>query len=158
MVNVAKFYLEFTVDESCGRCTACRVGTKRLHELLTKITDGKATMDDLEKLEDLARIVKDTSLCGLGQSAPNPILSTLKYFRDEYLAHIVDKRCPSKVCTNLLQYTVTDNCSGCTLCARKCPVNCISGSPKTKHEVDQNRCIKCGACFEACRFKAIERR
>ena len=158
MVNVAKFYLEFTVDESCGRCTACRVGTKRLHELLTKITDGKATIDDLDKLEDLARIVKDTSLCGLGQSAPNPILSTLKYFRDEYLAHIVDKRCPSKVCTNLLQYTVTDNCSGCTLCARKCPVNCISGSPKTKHEIDQNRCIKCGACFEACRFKAIERR
>lgn len=158
MVNVAKFYLEFTVDESCGRCTACRVGTKRLHELLTKITDGKATMEDLEKLEDLARIVKDTSLCGLGQSAPNPILSTLKYFREEYIAHIVDKRCPSKVCTNLLQYTITDKCSGCTLCARKCPVSCIAGSPKDKHEIDQSRCIKCGACFEACRFKAIERR
>lgn len=157
MVNVAKFYLEFTVDESCGRCTACRVGTKRLHEILTRITEGEGKLDDLDQLEHLARIIKDTALCGLGQSAPNPVLSTLQYFRDEYLAHIVDKSCPAKVCTNLLKYKITDRCCGCTLCARNCPMNCISGSPKNRHEIDSNRCIKCGVCMEKCRFDAIER-
>lgn len=155
MVNVAKFFLEFTVDESCGRCTACRIGTKRLHEILTKITEGKGTLEDLDKLEHLATIIKDTSLCGLGQSAPNPVLSTLKYFRDEYIAHIVDKKCPAKACTHLLEYEITDACSGCTLCARNCPQQCITGSPRSKHVIDQQRCIKCGICLNNCRFNAV---
>ncbi|MDA8226952.1 MAG: NADH-quinone oxidoreductase subunit NuoF [Desulfitobacterium hafniense] len=158
MVNVAKFFLEFTVDESCGRCTACRVGTKRLHEILTKITEGKGTLEDLDKLERLALIIKDTSLCGLGQSAPNPILSTLEYFRDEYLAHILDKKCSAKVCSNLVEYDITDLCCGCTLCARNCPQNCISGSPRNKHVIDNNRCIKCGVCLDNCRFDAVIRK
>lgn len=157
MVNIAKFFLEFTVDESCGRCTACRVGTKRLHEILTKITEGNGTLDDLDKLVKLGQIIKDTSLCGLGQSAPNPILSTLEYFRDEYLAHIVDKTCPAGVCKSLLKYHITEKCVGCTLCAKHCPTNCISGSRKELHTIDQERCIKCGACMEQCRFGAIIR-
>jgi len=157
MVNIAKFFLEFTVDESCGRCTACRVGTKRLHETLTKITEGKGTLDDLDSLEKLSKIIKDTSLCGLGQSAPNPILSTLEYFRDEYLAHIVDKSCPAGVCTSLLKYTITDKCKGCTLCTKHCPANCITGSAKEPHIIDEERCLKCGACMEKCRFGAIIR-
>lgn len=157
MVNVAKFYLEFTVDESCGRCTACRIGTKRLYEILNKITEGNGTLEDLDRLESLANIIKDTALCGLGQSAPNPVLSTLKYFRDEYLAHVVDKKCPAKVCTSLLNYSISDKCRGCTVCARNCPVNCISGSLKEKHNIDNARCVKCGSCFERCRFGAIIR-
>jgi NADH-quinone oxidoreductase subunit F len=157
MVNIAKFYLEFTVDESCGRCTACRVGTKRLHEILTKITEGKGSLDDLDQLEKLGKIIKDSSLCGLGQSAPNPILSTIEYFRDEYLAHIVDKTCPAGVCKSLLKYDITDKCKGCTLCSKHCPAGCITGSPKEPHIIDQERCLKCGACFENCRFDAIIR-
>lgn len=157
MVNIAKFFLEFTVDESCGRCTACRVGTKRLHEILTKITEGKGTLDDLDSLETLCKIIKDTSLCGLGQSAPNPILSTLNYFREEYLAHVVDKSCPAGVCQSLRRYTITDKCQGCTLCARHCPANCITGSAKEPHVIDEERCLKCGACMEKCRFGAIIR-
>lgn len=150
MVNIAKFFLEFSVDESCGRCTACRVGTKRLHEILTKITEGKGTEDDLDKLVQLGKIVKTSSLCGLGQTAPNPILSTIEYFRDEYHAHIVDKTCPAGVCS-LLKYHITEKCVGCTLCTKHCPANCISGSSKERHVIDQERCLKCGACMEQCR-------
>lgn len=155
MVDIAKFYLEFTVDESCGKCTPCRVGNKRLLELLTKITEGKAEEGDVQKLEALAQTIKDTSLCGLGQTAPNPILSTLKYFREEYEAHIKEKRCPAGVCKNLLRYEITDKCIGCTKCARNCPVDCISGAPKVKHVIDQERCIKCGTCFAICPVAAI---
>ncbi|MDQ7095598.1 NADH-quinone oxidoreductase subunit NuoF [Desulfosporosinus sp. PR] len=155
MVNIAKFYLEFTVDESCGRCTACRVGTKRLHEILTKITEGKGSPDDLDQLVKLGKIIKDSSLCGLGQSAPNPILSTIEYFREEYLAHIVDKTCPAGVCKSLLKYDITDKCKGCTLCSQHCPAGCITGSPKELHVIDQEKCLKCGACLENCRFGAI---
>ena len=151
MVNIAKFFLEFSVDESCGRCTACRVGTKRLHEILTKITEGEGTLDDLDKLLKLGKIVKTASLCGLGQSAPNPILSTIQYFRDEYLAHIVDKTCPAGVCKSLLKYEITDKCVGCTLCAKKCPARCIKSKLKERHIIDQERCLKCGACMEQCR-------
>ena len=151
MVNVAKFFLEFTVDESCGRCTACRVGTKRLHEILHRITEGQGTEDDLDKLETLGRIIKDTSLCGLGQTAPNPVLSTLEYFRDEYLAHVVDKKCPAKVCKGLLKYKITEKCKGCTMCAKNCPADCITGTAKERHIIDEERCLKCGACMENCR-------
>ena len=151
MVAIAKFFLEFSVDESCGRCTACRVGTKRLHEILTKITEGKGTLDDLDKLEKLSTIIKDTSLCGLGQTAPNPILSTIKYFRDEYLAHVVDKTCPAGVCKSLVKYQITDKCKGCTLCKKHCPANCITGTAKERHVIDEERCLKCGACMEQCR-------
>ncbi|WP_088228356.1 NADH-quinone oxidoreductase subunit NuoF [Desulfosporosinus sp. FKB] len=151
MVEIAKFFLEFTMDESCGRCTACRVGTKRLHEILQKITEGRGTLEDLENLEKLCNIIKDTALCGLGQSAPNPILSTLKYFRDEYVAHIVDKTCPAGVCKSLLKYEITDKCVGCGRCAKQCPTRAISGSPKKRHVIDQERCLKCGACMEQCR-------
>jgi len=155
MVDIAKFFLEFTQEESCGKCTPCRIGTKRLLEYLEKITKGKATMKDLEDMEKLCHYIKENSLCGLGQTAPNPVLSTLKYFKDEYIAHIVDKKCPAKVCKDLLQYKILDNCTGCTLCARKCPVNAISGQPKQKHEIDTAKCIKCGICMETCKFKAI---
>ena len=151
MVNIAKFFLEFSVDESCGRCTACRVGTKRLHEILTKITEGNGSLDDLDKLVELGKIIKTSSLCGLGQTAPNPILSTIQYFRDEYLAHIVDKTCPAGVCKSLVKYHITEKCVGCTLCAKKCPVGCISGTTKERHIIDQERCVKCGACAEQCR-------
>lgn len=151
MVNIAKFFLEFSVDESCGRCTACRVGTKRLHEILTKITEGKGTLDDLDNLVQLGKIVKTASLCGLGQTAPNPILSTIEYFRDEYLAHIVDKTCPAGVCKSLLKYHITEKCVGCTLCAKKCPAGCITGTTKERHIIDEERCLKCGACMEQCR-------
>ena len=157
MVDIAKFYLDFTVDESCGKCTPCREGTKRLWELLDDVTEGRGSMATLDELESLAKMVKSVSLCGLGQSAPNPILSTLNYYRDEYIAHVDDKRCPSGICKELTSFRINDNCTGCTLCARKCPVNCISGERKEKHVIDQDECIKCGACFDACNFNAVER-
>ncbi len=158
MVDIAKFFLEFTVDESCGKCTACRVGTMRLFELLEKITKGEADMRDLKNLEELCHIVKSSSLCGLGQTAPNPILSTLKYFKDEYIAHVVDKTCPAGVCTDLLTYRVIeDKCIGCTVCAKKCPVDAITGERKGVHYIDPEKCIKCGVCEDACKFDAITR-
>lgn len=156
MVDIAKFFLEFTVEESCGKCTPCRVGTKRLLEMLTKITKGQATMEDLDKLEELCYYIKDNSACALGQTAPNPVLSTLRYFRDEYIAHVKDKRCPAGVCKALLSYHIdADKCRGCTLCARNCPNNAISGTVRNPHIIDQDKCIKCGACMEKCKFGAI---
>lgn len=156
MVDIAKFFLDFTVDESCGKCTPCRVGTKRLREMLEKITDGKATLEDLDKLEELCYYIKENSLCGLGQTAPNPVLATLKFFRDEYIAHIVDKTCPAGVCKKLVKYEiVADKCKGCTLCSRKCPVGAISGTVKNPHSIDPNKCIKCGVCMDNCKFGAI---
>lgn len=155
MVDIAKFYLEFTVEESCGKCSPCRIGNKRLLEILTRITQGKGTEQDLEDLKELAETIKDTSLCGLGQTAPNPVLSTMKYFMDEYEAHIKEHRCPAGVCQALLQYQITDKCIGCTKCARQCPVSCISGKVKEKHVIGQDKCIKCGACQTACPVKAI---
>ncbi|MFT3951888.1 MAG: NADH-quinone oxidoreductase subunit NuoF [Oscillospiraceae bacterium] len=159
MVDIAKFFLEFTVDESCGKCTPCRVGTKRLYEMLDKITKGQGTLEDLDKIEALCYYIKDNSLCGLGQTAPNPVLSTLRYFKDEYLAHVTDKTCPAGVCKSLLKYTIIeDKCKGCTLCARVCPVSAISGTVKNPHVIDQDKCIKCGACMEKCKFGAIIRK
>ncbi len=156
MVDIAKFFLDFTVDESCGKCTPCRVGTKRLREMLEKITDGKATLEDLDKLEELCYYIKENSLCGLGQTAPNPVLATLKFFREEYIAHIVDKTCPAGVCKKLVKYEiVADACKGCTLCSRKCPVGAISGTVKNPHTIDANKCIKCGVCMDSCKFGAI---
>lgn len=156
MVDIAKFFLEFTVDESCGKCTPCRIGTRRMLEILEKITKGQATMEDLDKLEELCYHLKENSLCALGQTAPNPIISTLRYFRDEYIAHIVDKKCPAGVCKDLLQYKINaDKCRGCTLCARTCPNGAIIGSVKEVHMINQDKCVKCGACMEKCRFGAI---
>ncbi len=156
MVDIAKFFLEFTVDESCGKCTPCRVGTRRLLEILEKITSGNGTMEDLDTLEELSLYIKDNSLCGLGQTAPNPVLSTLHFFRDEYIAHIKDKKCPAGVCKDLVSYKIIeDKCKGCTKCARNCPVNAISGSVKNPHIIDTAKCIKCGACVDNCPFGAI---
>lgn len=158
MVDIARFFLDFTVDESCGKCTPCREGTKRMLEILDRIAEGKGTMDDLDKLEKLAINIKETSLCGLGQTAPNPVLSTLKYFRDEYEAHVNEKRCPAGVCQSLLNYIITMDCKGCTKCARICPVGAIEGKVKEIHVIDQDKCSKCGTCMEACTFHAIIRK
>ena len=156
MVDIAKFFLEFTVDESCGKCTPCRIGTRRMLEILEKITKGQADMEDLDKLEELCRHLQSASLCALGQTAPNPVLSTLRYFRDEYIAHIVDKKCPAGVCKDLLHYRIDpDKCRGCTLCARICPADAIIGRVKEVHMINPEKCVKCGACMEKCRFGAI---
>ena len=157
MVSVSKFYLDFTVDESCGKCTPCRIGNLRLLELLEKITSGNGTEEDLDKLQELSHVIKDTSLCGLGQTAPNPVLSTMHNFWDEYVAHVRDKKCPSGKCTDLVRYMINEKCIGCTACSRVCPVSCISGQVKVRHEINQNACIKCGACYSTCKFSAIDR-
>ena len=157
MVSVSKFYLDFTVDESCGKCTPCRIGNLRLLELLEKITSGNGTEEDLDKLQELSHVIKDTSLCGLGQTAPNPVLSTMHNFWDEYVAHVRDKKCPSGKCTDLVRYMINEKCIGCTACSRVCPVSCISGKVKVRHEINQNACIKCGACYNTCKFSAIDR-
>jgi NADH:ubiquinone oxidoreductase subunit F (NADH-binding)/NAD-dependent dihydropyrimidine dehydrogenase PreA subunit len=156
MVAIAKFYLEFTLDESCGKCNPCRIGNKRLHEILHTITEGKGSEDDIAKLRNLSQVIKDTSLCGLGQSSPNPVLSTIDNFAHEYLAHVKEGKCPAGQCKALLQYRINENtCTGCTLCFRNCPVGAISGEKRTPHYIDQSLCIKCGACFEKCKFNAI---
>ncbi len=159
MVDISKFYLNFTVDESCGKCTPCRIGTKRLLQYLDKITEGKGEMEDLQKIEDLANHMKSSSLCALGQSAPNPVLSTLHYFKDEYIDHIQNKHCKAGVCKSLMRYEVVPElCKGCTLCARNCPVNAIEGTVKNPHVINQDKCIKCGVCVSNCKFKAIVRK
>ncbi len=156
MVDIAKFFLDFTVDESCGKCTPCRIGTKRMYELLEKITEGKGSLEDLDKLENLATQIKTAALCGLGQTAPNPVLSTLKFFRKEYEAHVVEKRCPAGVCKNLIHYEIiADKCKGCTICARNCPAEAIEGTVREPHTIDTDKCIKCGVCMDNCRFDAI---
>ncbi len=155
MVDVARFFLDFTVDESCGKCTPCREGTKRMLEILDRICEGKGSLEDLDKLQALSHSIKDSALCGLGQTAPNPVLSTLEHFRDEYIAHVVDKKCPAGVCTDLLQIVIEDGCIGCTACTRVCPVDAITGERKSPHVIDQEKCIKCGACIDKCPVKVI---
>ena len=159
MVDIAKFFLEFTVDESCGKCTPCRIGTRRLLEILDRITKGNGTLEDLDRMELLCHSIKNASLCGLGQTAPNPVLSTLRYFRDEYIAHVVDQKCPAGVCKELTNYEIIpEKCKGCSACARKCPVGAISGEIKSPFTIDKTKCIKCGACVETCKFGAIVKR
>ncbi|MBP3385056.1 MAG: 4Fe-4S binding protein, partial [Firmicutes bacterium] len=156
MVDLARFFMDFTVDESCGKCPPCRIGTKRMHEILVKITEGKGTLEDLDKLEVLAKNIKESSLCGLGQSAPNPVLSTLKYFRDEYVAHVVDKKCPAGVCKSMVQFIIFEEvCKRCGICKKNCPTGAISGDKETPFVIDQDKCVKCGVCMEKCPFKAI---
>ena len=155
VVDMARYFLDFLTEESCGKCTPCREGIKRMLEILTRVREGQGEMADLETLESLARVVKSASLCGLGKTAPNPVLSTLRYFHDEYVAHIQDKRCPAGVCKALIEYYITDACTGCTLCARKCPQGAISGEKKQLHVIDQALCIKCGVCFDVCKFDAV---
>ena len=156
MVDIAKFFLAFTVEESCGKCPPCRIGTKRMYDILDKITKGKGELKDIDDLYELAEAIKTSALCGLGQTAPNPVLSTLRYFKDEYIAHVVDKKCPAGVCKDLLQYKiVAEKCKGCSLCARKCPANCIHGEVKSPFVIDNSKCLKCGACMESCKFGAI---
>ncbi|MBQ7715055.1 MAG: 4Fe-4S binding protein, partial [Clostridia bacterium] len=163
MVDIAKFFLEFTVDESCGKCTPCRIGTKRMYEILTRITSGVGTMNDLDELEEIASTLKTNSLCALGQTASNPVMSTIKHFRDEYIAHIVDKKCPAKVCKNLMSYVIDkEKCAGCGMCAKACPADAISktdyvapGRKLPAHVIDPDKCVKCGACMATCKFKAI---
>lgn len=157
MVDVAKFFLNFTQKESCGKCTFCRIGTKRMLEILERITEGKGEEGDIEKLQELAAQIKDSSLCGLGQTAPNPVLTTIKYFRHEYEAHIKDKKCPAKSCKQLITYMINEKCIGCTACARVCPTKAISGERKQPHLIDQDKCIKCGACYDACKFSSIDK-
>ena len=160
MVDIAKFFLEFTVDESCGKCSPCRIGTKRMFELLTKITDGTGTLEDIDSLEEIALSLKNGSLCALGQTAANPILSTLKHFREEYVEHVVDKKCRCHVCKGLTEYYIDPEiCKKCSLCAKKCPVNAITGEVgKVAYSIDTTKCIKCGACIENCKFKAVKKR
>lgn len=157
MVNVSKFFLNFTLDESCGKCAPCRIGNKRLFEILDKITSGKGVMADLDKLENLAQVIKNTSLCGLGQTSPNPVLSTLKNFKDEYLAHVRDHSCPAGACKELVKFTINERCIGCTICAKNCPTNCISGKKRDVHFIKQSDCIKCGVCYTQCKFHAIDK-
>ena len=157
MVDMARFFLDFTQKESCGKCTFCRIGTKRMLEILTRITEGEGQEGDIEKLEELSYQIKDNSLCGLGQTAPNPVLTTIKYFRNEYEAHIKDKKCPAYSCKKLLTYSVIEEkCTGCVVCAKNCPVNCITGERKKTHFINQETCIKCGVCFTKCKFEAIK--
>ncbi|SDL34086.1 NADH-ubiquinone oxidoreductase-F iron-sulfur binding region domain-containing protein, partial [Natronincola ferrireducens] len=158
MVDIARFFLDFTVEESCGKCPPCRIGTKRMLEILNRITEGKGEPKDLENLEKLAENIKTSSLCGLGQTAPNPVLSTLHYFRHEYEAHVNEKKCPAGACQALSNYYITDACKGCTLCTKVCPVNAISGERKELHIIDKEACVKCGACVDKCPFKAIIRK
>jgi len=155
MVSLARFFLEFTQNESCGKCTPCREGTKRMLEILTRLTEGRGEEKDIEKLERLSRMIKKSSLCGLGQSAPNPVLSTLKNFREEYIEHVREKKCRARSCKRLISYEITDKCVGCTACAKICPVSAISGNPKKKHTIDRDICIKCGLCIDTCKFNAI---
>jgi ferredoxin len=158
MVDVAKFFMTFSEDESCGKCTPCREGTVRMLEILERITSAGGSRQDLAKLQRLGTLMKKASLCGLGRAAANPVLSTLNHFRDEYLAHVTDKKCPACRCVALVRYEIdAEKCIGCTACARNCPVQCISGERKKPHEIDQARCIKCGRCFEVCRFEAVNR-
>lgn len=156
MVDIAKFYLDFTQDESCGKCTPCRVGTKRMFEILDRISNGEGEMEDLDNLDQLGRMIKDTALCGLGQTAPNPVLSTMHFFREEYVDHIEKEYCKTGSCKGLAKYVIDpEKCIGCTACARVCPVDCIEGKVKELHTIDESKCIKCGACYDACKFDAV---
>jgi NADP-reducing hydrogenase subunit HndC len=158
MVDIAKFFLQFTVDESCGKCSPCRIGTRRMLEILDRITEGNGTMEDLDTLEELASHIKTNSLCGLGQTAPNPVLSTMRNFRDEYIAHVVDKKCPAGVCKSLLRYAIDPaKCKGCSACSRVCPADAISGEIRKPFTIDTSKCIKCGSCIEKCKFGAISK-